>query len=180
MKQAAAPGGSLAALSDTTAVKPTFVPDVRGNYVAELVVSEGNRTSDPNTVTISTNNTAPVANAGHDRAAFLSDVVELDGSGSADVDGDPLTFAWTVVSIPAGSGAIQSESSAVRPDFTADVAGDYEFDLVVDDGVASSVADRVVVSANKTQGPAPSPVTKSTIRASAPVCSMARPKASRA
>jgi hypothetical protein len=46
------PAGSAAALSDATQAKPTFVADLAGFYVAELVVSDGLLTSYPSTVLI--------------------------------------------------------------------------------------------------------------------------------
>ena len=58
------PAGSAAVLSDPTAVNPTFPADVAGDYVAELVVSDGNLDSDPDTVIITASaagNIPPVA-----------------------------------------------------------------------------------------------------------------------
>jgi len=60
------PDGSLAALSDSTADKPTFVADVRGDYVIELVVSDGLISSAPDSVSVSFENLVPVADAGKD------------------------------------------------------------------------------------------------------------------
>ena len=58
------PPGSAAALSDPTALMPTFDIDVSGDYVAELVVNDGFDDSLPDAVMITTDNTPPVANAG--------------------------------------------------------------------------------------------------------------------
>ena len=117
------PGGSNAALSDTTAVKPTFEVDVAGTYTVQLIVNDGTVNSPPDTVTISTENSAPVANAGADQAVLVNDTVQLDGSGSSDVDGDSLTFKWSFVSKPGGSNAVLSDTTAVKPTFDVDVAG---------------------------------------------------------
>jgi hypothetical protein len=46
------PKKSTATLQDATTVAPSFVPDVRGNYVVELVVSDGELTSVASTVMI--------------------------------------------------------------------------------------------------------------------------------
>ena len=42
--------------------------------------------------TISTLNSVPVANAGPDQVAFAGETVHLNGAGSTDVDGNPLTL----------------------------------------------------------------------------------------
>lgn len=58
------PSGSVAALSNPTSVFPTFVPDVAGNYIISLTVSNG-AASDTASVTVSTTlPPPPVANAG--------------------------------------------------------------------------------------------------------------------
>ncbi len=128
------PAGSAAALDDPTAVRPSFAADLAGDYLIELVVSEGPRDSAPDTVAISTTNSAPVADAGRDRAIALGQTVRLDGSASSDFDGDPLGYSWTLVSRPAGSAAVLDDPGAVRPSFVADVAGDYLAELSVNDG----------------------------------------------
>jgi len=46
------PSGSSAVLSDPTSVNPTFTPDVPGNYIAQLIVSDGRFSSEPSTVLI--------------------------------------------------------------------------------------------------------------------------------
>ena len=102
-----APVGSTAMLSNPTNVMPTFVADVAGDYVIELIVNDGTENSVPDEVVVITapGNTAPVADAGPDQSAVLGDTVDLDGSSSFDVDGDSLTFAWTISNLPTGSTA---------------------------------------------------------------------------
>lgn len=144
------PAGSTASLSDNSAINPTFDVDVAGTYVAQLIVNDGSVDSLADTVTISTDNTAPVADAGPDASAQISDTVTLDGSASSDIDGDPLTFDWSIVSQPAGSTASLSDNSAVMPTFVLDVTGDYTFQLVVNDGITDSAADTVTISTDNT------------------------------
>ena len=90
-------------------------------------------------------NRPPIANAGPDQTAFVSDRVTLDGSASADIDGDLLSFSWTLTSAPAGSGAFVSDSSAVMPTSDLDRPGSYVLSLVVNDGQVDSLPDTVVV-----------------------------------
>ena len=58
-------------LSSTSAVKPTFDVDVAGTYMVQLIVNDGTVDSAPDTVTISTENSAPVADAGADQAVLV-------------------------------------------------------------------------------------------------------------
>jgi hypothetical protein len=93
-------------------------------------------------------NTAPVANAGVDQSVITGTAVTLDGSASSEVDGDLLTYSWTITSKPNGSGASLSRTSVVNPTFIPDAAGTYVFSLVANDGKATSTADVVTVTAS--------------------------------
>ena len=92
-------------------------------------------------------NSPPSASAGLDQAVNVGQTVMLDGSGSTDPNGDPLTYAWSFVSRPAGSGATLTGATTVNPTFVADVAGSYTVQLIVNDGQANSPPDTVVVTA---------------------------------
>ncbi len=150
------PASSAAALSDPTAVRPTFVMDLFGDYVVQLIVNDDKADSDPDTVTISTNNSAPVADAGADQSVFFGDTVILDGSASSDVDNDMLTYSWSFITKPPGSAAALSNPTAVKPIFDIDVSGDYVVQLIVNDGRLDSVADTVTITTNNT-APLPMP-----------------------
>ena len=139
------PRGSGAALSDPTAVQPTFTVDQPGRYIARLVVNDGQIDSKPDSVVITTENSPPVSAAGLDQTVAVGDTVTLDGGGSSDVDGDTLTYRWSLAA-PAGSRAVLSDPRAVKPRFTADQPGAYTARLVVNDGRADSEPDEVVVS----------------------------------
>lgn len=91
-------------------------------------------------------NAAPTANAGIEQNVIAGTFVTLDGSASFDADGDPLTYAWTETSRPAGSIATLSSATAVKPTFTADIAGDYVFTLVVNDGRENSIPSTVTIT----------------------------------
>ncbi|QJX01973.1 hypothetical protein HML84_06610 [Alcanivorax sp. IO_7] len=126
-----------------------------GQYQLSLVVSDGEATSlaDQLTVTASTPNSVPTADAGTARNVTAGDTVTLDGSGSRDADGDLITYQWRFVSKPTGSGATLSGASTVSPTFTADAQGDYVIALIVNDGQADSESVNVTVSAAEARVP---------------------------
>ncbi len=144
------PAGSGAILSNPTAVNPTFVIDRPGSYIVKLIVNDGTVNSEPDTVTITTTNSPPVANASPDQTVNQGDTIHLDGSGSHDVDGDALTFHWSLSSVPQGSTATLSDTSAMNPTFVADKAGAYIARLVVNDGSADSAPDEVRIATGNT------------------------------
>ena len=139
------PGGSSATLSDTTVVKPTVDVDIAGTYILQLIVNDGTVNSAPDTVTISTENSAPVSHAGADQAVLVNDTVQLDGSTSSDADGDTLTFKWSFIFKPAGSMAVLSSKTTAKPTFKVDDAGTYIVQLIVNDGTDNSAPDTVTI-----------------------------------
>ncbi len=92
-------------------------------------------------------NAPPVANAGPDQKVIPGTLVKVDGIASSDVDGDPLTYKWTLAK-PPGSTAALSSTTVRAPTFTADLAGKYVAKLVVNDGQVNSVVDAMAVFAN--------------------------------
>lgn len=143
------PAGSTATLSNGTSPRPTFVADLAGAYAANLVVNDGLLSSAIATVTITAAvaNVAPVANAGLAQSVTAGALVTLSGAGSSDANGDTLTYAWTLVTRPAGSNAALTAASGVAATFTADVAGTYSASLIVNDGSLNSGASAVTITA---------------------------------
>ena len=119
----------------------------------QLTVNDGKVDSAPSTVLITSGNTPPVANAGATQVVSTGAIVQLNGSGSTDVDGDPLTYHWSFVSVPAGSTAHLSSTSAVSPTFTADLAGTYVAQLIVNDGKIDSAPSTVTITTNAIPAP---------------------------
>lgn len=100
---------------------------------------------------VSIPNQAPVANAGIDQTIHVGRTVSLDGTGSADPDGNtPLAFAWTLVNKPNGSNAVLISPLTSMPSFFADASGNYVFSLIVTDslGATSTPAQVKVTTTN--------------------------------
>ncbi|MGD1069448.1 MAG: putative Ig domain-containing protein [Bryobacteraceae bacterium] len=141
------PSGSMATLSSTSAVKPTFTADVTGTYVAQLIVYDGTTPSQPATVTISTILVlAPTANPGTAQGTIPGVTVTLNGSGSSDPQGLPLTYSWSILMRPATSGATLSAANIINPTFVSDVPGTYVVQLIVNNGYLSSSPMTVTIS----------------------------------
>lgn len=140
------PQGSQVKLSDPDSVSPTFIADVHGTYRLSLVVSDPVMTSDPATVSISTMNSPPLANAGGDQSVSLGTTAQLDGTNSLDVDGDSLTYTWSIVTAPIGSTATLSNPNDVKPSFKTDEPGAYLIRLIVNDGIVNSSPSTVTVT----------------------------------
>ncbi len=136
----ALPEGSAlgdADLLDRDQVNPYFVPDVSGDFIVELTVSDGqNSDVDLTTVAVTENEAAPNANAGDDRILTLGGEILLDGTASNNPGqgSDTLVYQWRFVSIPPGS-ALQNTDIAgadsAAPRFTPDVEGGYVLALTI-------------------------------------------------
>jgi RHS repeat-associated protein len=142
------PEGSTPALKSADEPKATFAPDVRGDYVVQLIVNDGTVDSKPTTALITPENRKPTANAGVDANAGLGQAFTLDGSGSSDPDHDALHYTWKFETLPEGSAAALAAADTVSPSFAPDVAGPYVIDLTVNDGDESSDVARVTVTAS--------------------------------
>ena len=143
------PPGSQATLSNATIVNPVFVADLPGTYIAQLLVNDGLVNSASDIVVIRTANRAPIANAGTDATnVALNTQVSLDGTASADPDGDPLTYSWAFVQRPSGSVATLAGAASATPSFTVDRAGRYTVRLTVNDGQVSGTDDVNVTTVN--------------------------------
>jgi predicted acyl esterase len=156
-------------LDDADTAQPGFTaPQVDGEdlvltFTLRVRDAQGQRSAPDSVVVTVKDRLAPTADAGADQEVEEGTAVALDGSGSADADGEIVGYAWQQI---AGPAVTLSNANAAQPAFTApDVAGDaeLEFELTVtdDDGLTGSdrvivtVADRTVVSiadASATEG----------------------------
>ena len=128
------PTTSVAQIENGDTLRPHFIPDLPGNYEATLQLTLADGTTQDIVFGISTENSAPVARI---RARGIPDgspPVLLDGSASFDIDGDDLTYAWSLVSGPVGHSAVFTDATAVLTDIALDEVGTYVVGLEVQDG----------------------------------------------
>ncbi|MBN1140151.1 MAG: FG-GAP repeat protein [Anaerolineae bacterium] len=141
-------GGPAVALSDPAVISLTFTaPASEAVLTFTLVVTDSlGLASAPDQVVIAVGNLQPVADAGPDQAVSRLAVVALDGSASADPDGDlPLAHRWVQSD---GPSVILSNPTAVGPIFIAPSApAVLTFTLVVTDALGlASAPDQVVIT----------------------------------
>lgn len=86
------------------------------------------------TNTVAATVSTATANAGATQNVAVGTLVTLDGSASTADVGRTLTYAWSLTTRPAGSAAVLSSLTAIKPTFTADLAGTYAASLIVNDG----------------------------------------------
>jgi hypothetical protein len=160
-----APAGSSATVSDPTAARPTFVPNVPGAYRFRLAVTDGvttqrNRLTAADEVTLVAINTAPVADPGQGSSHASRNVLQPLSAQVSDADLDPLTCTWKVSS-PGHPEEIRRGPEACSGAFTADFTPDREetwtATLVVTDGVNTTTASAAYVCVNDPPVAAPIP-----------------------
>ena len=113
-----------------------------GSYTARLTVDDGRNGTHSASLTIavspaSGNRPPQAVISANPRSATIPFTVTLDGSGSSDPDGDPLTYAWSFADGVQGSGPTLERTFV---DDNADMrgAGGYLVTLTVSDGNGGS------------------------------------------
>jgi K319L-like, PKD domain len=138
-------GSTVTTLTGATTMTPSFVPDLPGNYVVELVVTdEDGLSSPPSRVTIG-ENLPPAADAGPDQLVMPNWTVLLNGM-AHDPDGDAVTYRWQFTTVPAGSAVQFSSSSLAQTSFVADVPGVYVATLTPSDSVGPGISASATIT----------------------------------
>ena len=139
-----APEGSVAAIARPTAPRPTFVPDVEGDYTIALSATDSYGLTTRREMSLASLAAGVTAEAGPDRSAAVGEAVALDPFGSTSAEGTALTAAWTILSAPEGSAATIADGAAIKPPLAGrsvlmpDTEGDYLLGLAVTDGTSTS------------------------------------------
>ena len=134
-------------------------PDVAGDYIVQLTVSDGELESTAQVTIIAAKvNIPPVASAGDDQIVELGQNVVVDGVNSFDEDGDDvdLTFKWSFVKVPSESNIVNQSLTSpenISTGFMPDVPGEYILKLLVTDLEPESTSDQVSITVNPVQEP---------------------------
>jgi len=155
------PTGSSVSISNASSEQANFVPDVEGDYTANLTVEDedGNTASDDILISATVNeNQAPeaiitdangqaITQDNNNDVVNVGNTFQLSGANSSDPEGDDLTYLWEVTSAPTNSTPTLANEETVTLDFTADVSGDYTISLSVDDGNGNVNTAEVTIEA---------------------------------
>jgi PKD repeat protein len=120
-------------------VTPSHTYAAGGVYTVTLIVNDGKIDSATSTATANIN-TPPVANANGPYFGTVGILLNFDGSGSFDADGDPLTYSWDFGDGETGSGE--------SPSHTYALGGVYTVTLIVNDGKIDSTPSTTTATIN--------------------------------
>jgi hypothetical protein len=136
--------GASVVIFNANTPQPFFTPTTSGVFEFKVTVSDGQATATDNViVTVDNHNQVPIADAGSNVAALVSDTVTLDGSRSYDPDENTISYIWSQTSGPMVS---LNSSNSVNPSFVPTQAGVYVFELQVYDGIDTSSPVSVTVT----------------------------------
>ena len=135
----AGPAGATATLTTDAGGAATFLTDTPGEYLVGYEVSDGfNTATDQILISVNGGNLRPVARIAETTGATGVEAT-LDGTQSYDLDGDLLSYEWSLLHAPSGSTAVLGNTDNPSASLTPDLAGLYIVQLNVDDGVATGV-----------------------------------------
>jgi len=120
--------GTAVTLSDPSLPPPTFAaPDVARDerLISELTANGGALDSAPDKVVVlvTADNEPPVADADSDQVVDSGSLVNLNGTGSSDPNGDEVTYSWTQTAGTAVTFTWSNESASGATSYTLDVNG---------------------------------------------------------
>ena len=137
------PATSGATLSNPGSANPTFTPDAIGSYLFSVIVTDSTGLSSsagyvPLTTTTCGAAVPTVAASGSNAATGVDPftLVQLNAAGDTADNKSPcsaaetFTYAWRIVSRPAGSSAVLSDPTVFNPTYTPDVFGSYQLSVV--------------------------------------------------
>jgi hypothetical protein len=122
-----------------TGATPVVGPFTAGSHSITLTVNDGNGGSASDTMVVTALNRPPVADAGPDQTVDYTQWVNVNGYGSTDPEGLPLSYAWTIDGAPV-SGSWGNLSAGYFS------AGTYEIAVTVTDDQGATDTDSMILT----------------------------------
>lgn len=131
-------------LINPNTVNPTYtIPDIIDFIYFSLIVDDGRKEAPPDTMIVSSLHSEAGANQTLSVIdGFILDntenqidgtPIQLDGTGSWDALGHPITYVWSFLDFPGENEPSLSNSTAPDPTFIVNVVGNYTLNLAVSD-----------------------------------------------
>jgi len=114
---------------DDTRESFTHIYQQAGIFTVNLSVTDAAGRSTSDNVIINVTNSNPISIPGGPYKGQVGQLIQFDGSGSSDPDGDSITFSWNF-----GDG---STGTGMKPSHTYSTPGNYTVTLTVSDGWGS-------------------------------------------
>jgi PKD domain len=140
------PQGSAVTLTGANTMTPSFVPDLFGNYVMQLIVTdEDGLPSLPSFVTIG-ENLPPTAGTYPGQLVIVGQAVGVNGYAD-DPDGDSITYSWQLTEKPVGSSAQFTNPTDLNTAFVPDLPGVYVATVTPSDFLGAGTAASTTITA---------------------------------
>ena len=94
-----------------------------------------------------------IANAGYDQQVKTNQVLVLDGSNSKDENDKAFQYLWNIKSKPDNSTATLTDATTFSPKFTADKAGSYVVELIIQNGVFADTDEVSIIATEVNDDP---------------------------
>lgn len=120
-----------------------------GKHTIILTVTDDDGDTATKDVEVTVENQKPVADAGEDKNISQGHLVELDGSGSTDSDGNIVSYRWTEGNTELGTDSGYLDRTGV----ISDVVGEHTITLTVTDDDGAVATDTVIVTIKDTTPP---------------------------
>lgn len=152
------PEGSQTNPGQQQGLTTTLQPDVPGEYVLKLTLTDSLGTSLTAKLTLNvsalTINAAPTAIIEAEKNFIkINEKIQLSASKSSDPERSPLSYQWEILQSPAGSVFSLSAPKAVDTDFITNSAGTYLLQLTVSDGEKSAQRQLNITADTNNQPP---------------------------
>ncbi len=131
-KLVAKPDNSRVSLQGVLGNRITITPDLLGKYEFLIYISDGFENTFTN-LQLDVYNHLPQIVINYPSTVYLDSNVSVSALNTFDVDNDPLSYQWRLLSTPSGSTAVLSSLNQSEIYFTTDKRGIYTLKLEVSD-----------------------------------------------